>query len=79
MRRILSLYALEIHNVKRPKKARAEWYLVISELAQKDFSVFKKVYNKHKEFKKPIQTYNDWYDQCSMDGSFAYNGVANDF
>lgn len=79
MRRILSLYALEIHSIKRPRKVNAEWYLIISDLAQDDFVSFKRIYNKNKIIRKPIQSYNDWYDECSMDGSFAYNGVADDF
>ena len=78
MRRIISLYALSI-EIKRPKKARLEWYSKITDLAQKDFSNFKKVYNKNKEIKKQIRTYDDWYQECSFDGSFAYNGVADDF
>jgi len=79
MRRILTLYAADIHGIKRPRRVKAEWYVIISELAQKDFAVFKKSYNKHKENKKANKSYNDWYDECSMDGSFAYNGVADDF
>jgi hypothetical protein len=79
MRRLLSLYALEIHSIKRPRKVKAEWYVIISELAQEDFASFKRIYNKHKIIRKPIKSYNDWYDECSMDGSFAYNGVADDF
>ena len=78
MRRIISLYALSI-EIKRPKKARLEWYSKITDLAQKDFANFKKVYNKNKEIKKQIRTYDDWYQECSFDGSFAYNGVADDF
>jgi hypothetical protein len=79
MRRILSLYALDIHGIKRPRKVKAEWYVIISELAQQDFATFKRIYNKHKERRAPIKTYNDWYDECSIDGTFAYNGVADDF
>jgi hypothetical protein len=79
MRRILSLYAIEVHSIKRPRNVTGEWYLIISELAQQDFVSFKRIYNKHKIIKKPIQSYNDWYDECSIDGSFAYNGVADDF
>ena len=78
MRRIISLYALSI-NIKRPKKARLEWYSKITDLAQEDFANFKKVFNKNKEIKKQIRTYDDWYQECSFDGSFAYNGVADDF
>lgn len=79
MRRILSLYAQEVHNIKRPRKVKAEWYVIISELVQEDFASFKKVFNKHKTRKKTVSTYEDWYDTCSFDGSFAYNGVADDF
>ncbi len=78
MRRIISLYALSI-GIKRPKKARLEWYSKITELAQNDFVNFKKIYNKNKEIKKKIRTYDDWYQECSFDGSFAYNGVADVF
>ena len=79
MRRILSIYSLEVHNIKRPRKVKAEFYVITSELAQQDFKTFKKCFNKHKERKSPIKTYNDWYDECSIDGTFAYNGVADDF
>lgn len=78
MRRIISLYALSI-GIKRPKKARLEWYSKITELAQEDFSNFKKVFNKNKERKKKINTYDDWFQECSFDGSFAYSGVTDDF
>ena len=78
MRRIISLYALSI-DIKRPKKARLEWYSKITDLAQEDFSNFKKVYNKNKEIRKQVRTYDDWYQECSFDGSFAYNGVTEDF
>lgn len=79
MRRLLSLYALEVHSIKRPKRVDADWYLIISELAQQDFASFKRIYNKNKIIRKPVMSYNDWYDECSMDGTFAYNGVADDF
>ncbi len=79
MRRLLSLYALEVHSIKRPKRVSGEWYLIISELAQQDFASFKRIYNKNKIIRKPVMSYNNWYDECSMDGSFAYNGVADDF
>lgn len=79
MRRILALYALEVHDIKKPKRIKPEWYVIISELAQQDFVSFKHVYNKHKLKNTTIRTYNDWYDECSIDGTFAYNGVADDF
>lgn len=77
MRRIISLYALSI-GIKRPKKARLEWYAKITDLAQEDFANFKKVFNKNKVIKKQVRTYDDWYQEFSFDGSFAYNGVADD-
>lgn len=78
MRRILSLYGLSI-NIKRPRRVKAEWYLNISNLAQNDFRNFKKVYNANKVLTNHVQTYDDWYDTCNLDGTFAYNGVADDF
>lgn len=78
MRRILSLYALSI-DIKRPRKVKAEWYLNISNLAQNDFKNFKKIYNTNKIVTNYIKSYDDWYDTCNLDGSFAYNGVADDF
>jgi endoglucanase Acf2 len=78
MRRILSLYGLSI-NIKRPRRVKAEWYLNISNLAQQDFKNFKKVYNANKVITNHVQSYDDWYDTCNLDGTFAYNGVANDF
>lgn len=29
--------------------------------------------------KKPYDPYGDWYNEASMDGSLAYNGVTDDF
>lgn len=78
MRRIISLYALSI-GIKRPKKARLEWYAKITDLAQEDFAKFKKVFNKNKVIKKQVRTYDDSYQEFSFDGSFAYNGVADNF
>ena len=78
MRRIISLYALSI-DIKRTKKARLEWYAKITDLAQEDFANFKKVFNKNKVIKKQVRTYDDSYQEFSFDGSFAYNGVADDF
>lgn len=78
MRRIIALYGLSI-NIKRPKKARFEWYENISNLAQEDFVNFKKIYNKNKEIKKKINSYEDYWQECNLDGSFAYNGITEDF
>ena len=78
MRRILSLYGLSI-GIKRPNRVKAEWYLIMSNLAQKDFKNFKKLYNITKVKTNHIHSYDDWYDICNLDGTFAYNGVADDF
>lgn len=78
MRRLLALYALS-KDVKRPKKNKHEWYSKISSLAQMNFAEFKKFYNKNKLTSVRSQSYDEWYEESSMDGSFAYNGVADDF
>lgn len=77
MRRILSLYGKAIGQ-NRPKRARISWYCLISEKAQEDFVNFKKIYNKNKP-KKIFQAYEDWWDDCNLDGTFAYNGITDDF
>lgn len=84
MRRILALYALS-KGIKRPKKfknnihAMHKWYSEISIQAQAEFTAFKKLYNENKIVTRRKDSYDDWYDEYSMDGSFAYNGVADDF
>ncbi len=80
MRSVLSLYA-KSKDIIRPKKARFEWYSDISIQAQTDFKEFKKAYNLYKvkyNFTK-VETYEEWYDRCSLDGSFAYNEVTDNF
>ena len=78
MRRILALYALSKGH-KRPKKNKFKWYSEMSTLAQTNFTEFKKFYNKNKLTFVRSQSYDEWYEECSMDGSFAYNGSADDF
>lgn len=78
MRHVLTLYA-KTKDKTPPKKNRGQWYADISEEAQGDFKSFKKVFNKHKD-KIPVhQTYEDWWNECNLDGTFAYNGVTDDF
>jgi hypothetical protein len=79
MRRILSLYALE-KGIKRPKKGKDEWYVGISNLASENFKEFKKSYNKNKDSNiTPPKTYDEWWNECNLDGTFAYNGCTDDF
>lgn len=83
MRDLLTRYALT-KNILRPKNKRTKWYVFISELAQDNFIEFLKFYkenNKHtKNCKKSkLHSYNEWYDECNSDGSFAYNEIAKDF
>ena len=79
MRRLLSVYALE-RGIKRPKKGKDEWYVSISNLASEDFKDFKKSYNKNKNRNiTPERTYDDWWSESNLDGTFAYNGCTDDF
>jgi hypothetical protein len=78
MRYVLTQYALTIDK-KKPKKNKLEWYAEISKLANEDFIAFKKVYNKCKGNVVHYQTYDDWWSESNLDGSFAYNGVTDDF
>ncbi len=80
MHQVLKLYA-ESREMSRPKKNRLEWYSTISHLAQADFKTFKRIYNKNKKnlSYNNSQSYEDWWDECNTDGSFAYNGVTEDF
>jgi hypothetical protein len=50
-------------------------------LGAKDFVEFKKLYNKNKKQLSYDyrQTYDEWWDECNTDGSFAYNNVTDDF
>ena len=78
MRYVLTQYALT-RDMKKPKKKTLIWYADISKLAQQDFAAFKKVYNKCKGNVNHYQTYDDWWGESNLDGSFAYNGVTDDF
>jgi hypothetical protein len=80
MRQVITLYA-KTKGVERPKEKRLEWYAKISMLAQHDFQAFKKVYNKNKKDLSydNSESYDDWWNECNLDGSFSYNGVTDDF
>lgn len=79
MRSVLNMYANSIGE-KRPRNHRLEWYVKISNLANTDFTNFNKIYNENKTtFNKSNSSYDEWYQESSMDGTFAYNGVADDF
>lgn len=78
MQKMLRIYALTLDKT-RPKKNRLKWYSEISVLASNDFANFKKLYNKNKKSFSVYESYEDWYDRCNMDGSFAYNGIADTF
>lgn len=75
---ILTLYAKTLGE-NRPKKNRREWYAKISKLAQSNFKEFKAFYNKNKKSFVVSISYEDWWQECNMDGTFAYNGVTDDF
>lgn len=81
MYRILTQYAGTL-EMSRPKKNRLRWYTQVSELAQMNFSEFKKFYNKNKQdfpVFDPNSSYEDEWQESNLDGSFAYNGVTEDF
>ncbi len=78
MRQVITLYA-QTRDMKRPKAKRLEWYADVSKLANKDFPAFKKVYNKNKKNLSYYESYDDWWNECNLDGSFAYNGVTSNF
>lgn len=78
MRRILTVYANEL-GLKKPKQARREWYSTISEKTQEDFKSFKKCFNANKSKRRKQQSYEEWYEEASQDGSLAFNGVADSF
>lgn len=80
MRQVLYLYG-QTKDMQRPKKFRLEWYAEVSQVAQGDFQAFKKVYNKNKDklSYSNSRSYDEWWQECNMDGSFAYNGVTEDF
>jgi hypothetical protein len=80
MHQILMIYA-QSKDMIRPKKNRLKWYSEVSHLANNDFPAFKSLYNKNKKNLSydNSQSYNDWWNECNLDGSFAYNGVTEDF
>ncbi len=80
MHKILLIYA-QSKEMVRPKKNRLRWYAEVSHLANNDFPAFKSLYNKNKKdlFYDNSQSYDDWWGECNLDGTFAYNGVTDDF
>lgn len=80
MQQVLTLYA-QSREMTRPKKNRLKWYAEVSQLAQQDFKTFKNIYNKNKKNLSydNSRSYDDWWNECNLDGSFAYNGVTDDF
>lgn len=80
MRHVLTLYA-STKDMTKPKSKKLEWYAEVSKVAQKDFLAFKKVYNKNKKdlTYTNSQSYGDWWNECNLDGSFAYNNASDDF
>ena len=80
MHQILLIYA-QSKEMVRPKKNRLKWYAEISHLANSDFPAFKSLYNKNKKNLSYdySRSYDDWWDECNTDGSFAYNNAADDF
>lgn len=86
MKTALHIYASDLKLIL-PKDRHAKdaetnrWYSATSSVAQQDFEAFKASFfaNKHKIISVKTQTYDDWFEEASMDGSFAYNGSAEDF
>ena len=73
----------------KPKNTTIEYYKNICSYIQKDFFGFVKFTRTIKnDYKRDFKTkkrkpkkdsYSEWYNEASMDGSLAYNGVADDF
>lgn len=80
MRKVLIAFATS-KGIEIPQNRSNQWFSEISDQAQNNFKDFKQVFNSTPSLKYKNQSsdYNDWYDQCNSDGSFAYNGVADDF
>ena len=76
---LLTDYAEKFMDKKRPRNNRRKFYYEVSNHAQENFSEFKKFVNKATRGMSVRQDYDDWYQEASMDGSLAYNGVADDF
>ena len=70
------------------------YYESIGDIIQSDWTAFLKLFgtikHEYKKYasistimknrkKRSYDSYQDWYDEASMDGSLAYNGVADDF
>ena len=79
MKQVLEAYAKSINNPKPSGKNKNTWYAEISESAQGNFKAFKKVFNKAEKNIPRRDSYADWWNECNLDGSFAYNGVTDDF
>lgn len=56
-------------------------YAAISVIAQENFEAFKDCFNNNKKriYVAERQSYDEWYEEASSDGSLAYNGSADDF
>jgi len=52
---------------------------IIAGMIQSDFSSFVKFYKKYAGNHPRTETYDEWWSRKNLDGSFAYNGVTDDF
>lgn len=79
IREILRDYGKNELNQIYPKKNRPKYYTSVSEIIQEDFGKFIFWLGKNRKYYHLRDDYNDWYQESSFDGTFAYNGVADDF
>lgn len=78
---ILTAYAEKCLDRKKPRRNRLKFYMEISTHAQQNFDDFMKFLkeNYKNRYAGAVESYDDWYERASMDGSLAYSGVADDF
>lgn len=79
IREILRDYGKNELNQIFPKNNRPKYYNSVSEMIQEDFRKFIKWLRKNRKYYHLRDDYNEWYEESSFDGTFAYNGVADDF
>jgi hypothetical protein len=81
MEQIMSMYGKEL-GMEEPKRKKANHYIDVSNKIQEDFDSFKKFYNTFVNGVVPCSRemdYSEDWNEKNLDGSFAYNGVTDDF
>jgi len=83
LREYATLKGIPVPDKTASKGTRKVFYMELALIIQSgDWQAFYDTTLKHKRGKaypQQRQSYSQWWQQSNMDGSFAYNGVTDDF